>query len=421
MHQTARPLDGYRILDLSDETGFLAGRMLAELGADVIKIEPPAGDPVRFRPPYAGGAADSERAITWLAYNASKRGVTLDLSLEKGRALFDRLAATADAVIETFDPLTLAELNLDYETLHASHPQLVVCSITPFGRTGPYAGYRATDLTITAMGGNMALTGDPDRAPLRCTMPSSYYHGGAEAASGLLVALLARAVIGEGQHVDVSLQAAMVSTIMTGASQWAMDKKDRKRTGAAYPVGKTLQREVWRCKDGFVSYALRGGAARIPGLMATEQWLAEERIAAPAWEGRDWKAYNHNDLTQEQVDALSAPLQELFSRKGMRELFDESVRRGVMLAPVNDSREIASSAQLRSREFFVTVKDTKRGLEYELPARFAQMTRYATDVRGAAPILGEHDDEVWASIGVTDSELDGLRRAGVVRAAKGAA
>ena len=415
-----RPLDGYRVLDLTNETGFLCGRMLAELGADVIKVEPPAGDPARFQPPYAGGVADPERAITWLAYNASKRGVTLDLAREDGRALFDRLCATADAVVETFDPLTLAELNLDYDTLHAAHPQLVVCSVTPFGRTGPYASYRASDLTITAMGGNMALTGDPDRAPLRCTMPSSYYHGGAEAASGLLVALLARAVIGEGQHVDVSLQAAMVATIMTGASQWAMDRRDRHRTGAAYPVGKTLQREVWPCRDGFVSYALRGGPARIPGLQATEHWLAEEEIAAPAWEGRDWKTYNHNDLTQEQVDALSAPLRELFLRKPMRELFEESIRRGVMLAPVNDSREIAHSAQLRSRSFFVEVRDAKRGLTYELPARFAQMTRYETDVRFAAPTLGEHDDELWPSIGVSPAELDELRRAGVVRAVGGA-
>jgi crotonobetainyl-CoA:carnitine CoA-transferase CaiB-like acyl-CoA transferase len=409
-----RPLDGHRILDLSDETGFLCGRMLAELGADVVKIEPPTGDAARFRPPYVRGIADPERAITWLAYNASKRGVTLDLTQPEGRALFDRLCATADAVIETFDSATLGALALDYATLHAAHPQLVVCSITPFGRSGPHASYRASDLTITAMGGNAALTGDPDRAPLRCTMPSSYYHGGAEAASGLLVALLARSVIGEGQHVDVSLQAAMVSTIMTGASQWAMDQRDRGRTGAAYPVGKTLQREVWPCRDGFVSYALRGGPARIPGLQATERWLAEERIAAPAWKGRDWKAYNHNDLTQEQVDALSEPLQEFFLRKPMRELFDESVRRGVMLAPVNDSREIARSAQLRAREFFVEVDDAKRGLRYELPARFAKMSRYDTDVRGAAPLLGEHNGEVYGSIGVSAPELGELRRAGVI-------
>lgn len=410
----ARPLDCYRILDLSNETGFLCGRVLAELGADVIMIEPPGGDPARRRPPYVGHIADPERSITWLAYNASKRGVTLDVTTPQGRALLDRLCTTADALIETFDPDELSKARLDVATLHAAHPQLVVCSITPFGRSGPYADHRATDLTVTAMGGNMALTGDPDRAPLRCTMPSAYFHGGAEAASGVLVALLARAVIGKGQHVDVSLQAAMVSTIMTGASQWAMDQRDRTRTGAAYPVGRTLQREVWPCKDGFVSYALRGGPARIPGLMATERWLVEEEIDAPAWRGRDWKAYNHNDLTQEQIDALSEPLKELFRRKGMRELFDESIARGVMLAPVNDSREIANSAQLRSRDFFVEVDDRARGLRYELPARFARMAAHETDVRFAAPLLGQHNDEIYGSLGIGAKELDQLVRGGIV-------
>src|SRR5262245_42127365 len=148
-----RPLEGFRVLDLSNETGFLCGRMLAELGADVVKIEPPAGDPVRHRPPYVGGASDPERSITWLASNVRKRGVTLDVTKPDGRALLDRLCAGADALIETFSPRELAATKLDYDTLHAAHPQLVVCSITPFGRSGPYADYRATDVTITAMGG----------------------------------------------------------------------------------------------------------------------------------------------------------------------------------------------------------------------------------------------------------------------------
>ncbi len=411
----ARLLDGFRILDLSDEKGFFCGRILAELGADVIKVEPPGGDPIRRRGPWIGGVADPERSIDWLAYNASKRGVTLDPTTARGRELLDRLCERADALIESYDPETLAAARLDFATLGAAHPQLVVCSITPFGRTGPYAAWRASDLTVTAMGGNMALTGDPDRAPLRCTMPASYYHGGAEAAAGVLVALNARRRLGRGQHVDVSLQACVVGTIMTGASQWALDKRERKRTGASYPVSKTLQREVWPCKDGFVSYALRGGPARIPGLIATAKWMAEEGIDAPAWQGRDWSKYNHNDLTQEEVDALSEPLARFFLGKTMRELFTESIRRGVMLAPVNDAREIAASEQLAAREFFVEVEDEGRGLTYRLPARFARLTPpFETDVRFPAPRIGEHNAEVYGEVGVGAAELEELRRAGVI-------
>ena len=409
----SRSLTGFQILDLTDEKGFLCGRVLADLGADVIKIEPPAGDPIRSRGPFVGGAPDPERSIPWLAYNASKRGITLDVTAPRGRAILDRLCASADALIESYDPATLRAARLDYDTLAAAHPKLVVCSITPFGRSGPYAELRASDLTAVSMGGNAALTGDPDRAPLRCTMPSSYFHGGAEAASGLLVALLARNRIGRGQHVDVSLQESMVSTIMTGASQFAIDPRDRHRSGALYRVGDTLQREVWRCKDGFVSYGLRGGPARIPGLQATAQWMREEGFEAPAWTERDWTKYNHNDLDQAGVDAISEPLARFFLGKTMRELFAAARTRGLMLASVNDSREIAHSEQLGARKFFHEVDDRGRGLRYQLPARFAATTLGA-DVRSAAPLRGEHNREVFTSIGIADDEQRTLAREGII-------
>lgn len=408
----SRLLDGFRILDLSDERGLLCGRMLADLGADVIQVEPPGGSAVRRTGAFLGDRPDPERSITWLAYGAGKRGITLDVTRPRGREILDRLCERADALVESFDAADLAAARLDYPTLAARHPRLVVCSISPFGRSGPRAGWRGSDLTATATGGNMALTGDPDRAPLRCSMPSSYFHGGAEAATGLLVALHARAATGRGQHVDVSLQAAMVTTIMTGASQWALHRQDRTRSGALYVVGSTLQREVWPCRDGFVSYALRGGPARIPGLAATARWIAEEGIEAPAWE-RDWKAYNHNNLSQDEVDALVGPLQEFFLRKSMRELFEGSIERGIMLAPVNDSREIASSEQLAARRFFADVDDPGRGLRYRLPARFAEVTGAEVDVRGPAPRIGEHNREVYGAIGIGDAELAALAREGV--------
>lgn len=408
----ARLLDGLRVLDLTDERGFLCGRILADLGAEVIQVEPPGGARERREGAFVGGRPDPERSVTWLAYNAGKRGITLDATRPRGREILDRLCETADALVESLDPADLAAARLDYPSLAARHPRLVVCSISPFGRTGPRASWRGSDLTVTAMGGNMALTGDADRAPLRCSMPSSHFHGGAEAASGLLVALVARGTTGRGQHVDVSLQAAMVTTIMTGASQWALHRQDRTRSGALYVVGNTLQREVWPCRDGFVSYALRGGPARIPGLAATARWIAEEGIAAPAWD-RDWKAYNHNNLSQAEVDEISAPLQELFLRKTMRELFDGSMERGIMLAPVNDAREIASSEQLASRDFFADVADPGRGLGLRLPARFARITGADVDVRGPAPRIGEHNREVYGSIGIGEAELAALVREGI--------
>jgi len=406
-------LDGIRVLDLCDERGLLCGRILSDLGADVVRVEPPGGSPVRRRGAHLGGGADPERSVEWLAYAAGSRGITLDPTLPRGREILGRLCERADLLVETLDPVALRAAGLDWPTLSARHPRLVACSITPFGRSGPFSEARGSDLTVTAMGGNMALTGDGDRAPLRCSMPSSHWHGAAEAATGSLVALYARETTGRGQHVDVSLQACVVGTIMTGASQWRLDRRDRPRSGALYVVGATRQREVWPCRDGFVSYGLRGGPARAPGLAAMAAWMAEAGVEAPSWR-RDWATYNHNDLSQEEVDALAAPLQRFLLERTMRELFEGAVARGIMLAPVNDSREIAASEQLAAREFFARVEDPARGLPLRLPARFARATDADMDVRGPAPRVGEHNAEIYSELGLGETDLRELGREGVV-------
>ena len=166
-------LSGIRVLDLAGEPGFLAGKILAEVGADVIKLEPPGGDREGRRGPYLGDVEDPERSLPWLALNTSKRGITLELRSRVGVELFKRLARKADVVLETFAPGTLTELGLGYETLSAENPRLVHCALSAFGQSGPYAHYRAHDLTIVALGGNAAMTGPPDRPPVRCTLPTS--------------------------------------------------------------------------------------------------------------------------------------------------------------------------------------------------------------------------------------------------------
>ncbi len=194
-HTQRGNLDGYRVLDLTSEPGFLAGKLLGDLGADVIKVEPPGGDRARQRGPFVGGATDPERSILWLALNTSKRGITLNLDTARGREIFLALCRQADAVIESAgpaDPQSLVARHLGYATLKAANAQLVVCSISPFGQTGPYSQYRGSDITAVAMGGNMYPTGNPDRAPVRCSLPVAYYHGGIEAAVGVVFALWGR-------------------------------------------------------------------------------------------------------------------------------------------------------------------------------------------------------------------------------------
>src|SRR5919109_2931972 len=168
------PLTGYRALDLTDEKGVLCGKILADLGVDVIKLEPPGGDPARRLGPFAEDIPNPERSLFWWAFNANKRSITLDLTKPQGRDLFLRMVRVADFIIESFVPGELECLGLSYHTLAQVNPRVILTSITPFGQTGPYATYRATDLVVMAMGGSMFLTGDADRPPVRIGYPQAF-------------------------------------------------------------------------------------------------------------------------------------------------------------------------------------------------------------------------------------------------------
>jgi benzylsuccinate CoA-transferase BbsE subunit len=415
--RTSGNLSGLRILDLAGEPGFMTGMLLGELGADVVKIEPPDGDPARRRAPFWGAREDPERALGWLAHNSSKRGITLDVDRPRGRELFLALCERADVVVETEPPGVMEARGLGWGVLHARNPRLVLSSLTPFGQSGPYAGRRGADLTAVAMSGNLHCTGDPDRAPVRCTYPVSHFHGSIEAAVGVLFALLAREHTGRGQHVDVARQEAMVMPNMATASMALMTGNRGRRAGAFFRQAKSVQREIWPCRDGHVSFALRGGPARVPGLIAMVAFMDEHGMASPALKAIDWKTYNHNLLSQAEVDALSAEFGAFFRTKTMTELFDAACARGLMLAPAYTPREIAASKQLAARDFFVALADPARGA-LRIPGAFARTTSpdagaTAVAVRRPAPRLGEHTAEVLSEIGVDAEELERLRADGV--------
>src|SRR5262245_28882672 len=197
-------LTGLRVLDLADQSGALAGRLLAGLGADVVLVEPPAGSPLRRIPPFFDGGPEGERSLFFWFYAAGKRSLVLDPAADS--ALLDRLAARADVLIETGPPGGTA-------ALRAAHPRLVVASITPFGQAGPYRDWRSSDLVAQAMGGMLAVSGFADGPPLHSLGLQAYHQAGVLAATGVLAALLARDRTGRGQHVDVSLQAAVAGAL----------------------------------------------------------------------------------------------------------------------------------------------------------------------------------------------------------------
>ncbi|MCH6556296.1 MAG: CoA transferase, partial [Chloroflexi bacterium] len=246
-------LDDVRVLDLAGEIGQYCTKLLADLGADVIKIEPPEGDPVRDLPPFYHDEPGPEKSLYWLNLNTNKRSVTLSIADAEGRKLFEKLVATADVVVESFEPGYLDGLGLGYEGLTKIKPEIILTSVTGFGQTGPHAHYKAPDIVGVAMGGIMWLAGDPQDPPNVPPWRQGYICASIQAAAGTMMAIYHRDVHGEGQHVDVSMQEALSIAQETAMQYWDMLQQLRNRTGA----GTILPISIpgigpYECRDGWV-------------------------------------------------------------------------------------------------------------------------------------------------------------------------
>jgi len=341
---------GIRVLDLGDEVAARAARIVADLGADVVRVVPPSGDPLARRP-----AAE-------LAWTAGKRVA----ALAADDPALARLLKTADVVFDT--PRARGVHVLDPGTA----PQAVWVSVTPFGLTGPRGTWTASDLGVMASSGNMFATGHPERAPVRASEPTSHCHTGGEAAFAALSALAG----GRTGRVDVSMQEAVLIANMSGQAAYPSTGNRGVRTGAS--IGRS--REIWRARDGWVSFALRGGKARVPTLELLTRLVAEAGIAgADALTGRDWSRYNPNTVTDEELRAIEAPTAAFFARHTMGELFETACRHNWMLAPAMSPREIVASRQLEARGFFRRVGEVDR-----FPASFVSIS--SAD-GGAAPAV----------------------------------
>jgi crotonobetainyl-CoA:carnitine CoA-transferase CaiB-like acyl-CoA transferase len=415
------PLTGYRALDLTDEKGVLCGKILADLGVDVIKLEPPGGDPARRLGPFAEDIPNPERSLFWWAFNANKRSITLDLTKPQGRDLFLRLVRVADFIIESFVPGELECLGLSYHTLAQVNPRVILTSITPFGQTGPYATYRATDLVVMAMGGSMFLTGDADRPPVRIGYPQAFLHAAAEAAVGTLVAHYHRERTGEGQQVDVSAQTAVVWTLMHETSFPPLHNVHLERQGTHVSISGLQRQMVFPCKDGYVSYLMAGGAMGGPSFRALVAWMAEEGMA-PAFMGeKDWDAWDFAELAadreraQQELDAIAEAMSRFFRRFTKAELYEQALQRRLLLAPVTDMQDILANAQLAARDFFVPVARPELARPVLHAGPFAKLSTTSIQLYRPAPRIGEHNAEIFTGeLGLVPAALETFRQRGVI-------
>jgi len=407
------PLAGYRVLDFADEKGQFCARLLGELGADVIKVEPPReGDPTRQNGPFFRGEQGLETSLYWWTMNAGKRSITCQLKLEQGRDLVRRLVEKSDIVIETNPPGEAAKLGLDYETLSQANPGIIVVSITNFGQTGPYKDWKATDIVGSAMGGHMYLNGDPERGPVRTTAPQAYMQVNVQAAVGAMVALYARGVNGGvGQHVDVSMQEAMANAMDNAQATWdilhinlsgpGLRRNNRAAFGARY---------LYETVDGWVA-CLQAGGLIGPQSGPIIDWLAEEGEAngldSPEWRE---KLGGLEPLSPEDQAYVEETMAKFCAKRKKLELVAEAQRRGAGWAPVLSPREIVENEQLAAREYWVRVHHEDLGESFIYPGAPVKMSETPWKQRGRAPRLGEHNEQVYRDLlGLDDAELRRLR------------
>ena len=418
MQREGLPLAPYRVLDLADEKGAFCARILADLGAEVIKIERPTGAPERNRGPFHHDMPHPERSLHWFIFNANKKGITLNIETTDGREILRKLARGADFVVESFPIGYLDRLGLSYTELSAINPRLILVSITPFGQAGPYSHYKGCDIVYMALGGLMVLSGDPDRAPLRISVEQSYFQAGAQAAAGALIAHHCRRLLGRGQHVDVSIHEAVACASQFHWGDWPMRglaqeyAASLKREGNQVSRGRVKPRMIWPTEDGYVSWRIFV-AAQGRRTRALTDWIEEEGITE--LENVHWEALDFNDLTQEQLEAWEGAIGKFFLSKTNAELHQGAVERGIILYPVNTTKDLAHNPQLEARGFWTEVDHPELGTQLTYPSAAFKSSEYYCGIRHRAPLIGEHNQEIYRKeLGLAAEQLRVLKEAGVI-------
>ena len=407
----------YRVLDLTDERGLLAGKILADLGADVVQIEPPGGNPARNIGPFYGDDPQPEKSLFWWAYAANKRSITLDLEQKGGQALLKKMVAEADFLVESFAPGYLDTLGLGYDLLAEINPKLVMVSITPFGQDGPYSNYQATDIVGMALGGFMYLTGDDDRAPIRISFPHFYLHGGAAGATAAMLAHTYRITSGQGQYVDVSCQQAVAKTLAHAPQIWDIEGAILKRMGVYRQTsGENRVRINWPCKDGYVNYMVQGGSVAY-STRALLEWMKEDNFDTADLDIIDWEKMGYGAITPELMDQLGGPLGDFFKGHTRAELVQGSLDRRILLFPVATPSALQDHPQLEARGYFKELEHPELGATVQYPGAFVK-SGDGGDIAGIyrrPPLIGEHNTVIFqGELGITGSELESLKRSGVI-------
>ncbi len=395
------PLTGYRVLDLAGPLGFHCTKLLADMGADVVKIEPPGGDEARRSPPFKDDLPHPEKSLYFLHFNTNKRGITLDITAPEGRAIFLELARKADVVLETFRPGRMDELGIGYEALRTQNPALVYAAITPFGQTGPWRNYKANDMAGLALGNLLYLAGEPGEPPLQPPGEIAYGMASTYGAFATAVALYHRLDSGKGQYIDVSMHEC--SAHIAGYFIPHYGHSGVKPARASRKGEETDLYDPYPTKNGFVRIFI------IP----VEQWrrLVDWMGRPPSIAGPEFEKMAYRRKNPEPVHKV---ISEFCLRQTKEELYEEGQKRRIAVTPINTAGEFINSPQTQARQIFTQMEHSVIG-KYAHFGPVPRLSETPGRVRRSAPLIGEHNEEIYrGELGMTIDDLVALRVSGVI-------
>jgi crotonobetainyl-CoA:carnitine CoA-transferase CaiB-like acyl-CoA transferase len=396
------PLNDVTVLDLTQYiTGPYATKLLADYGADVIKVERPGGDPSRRLGPFKGGTDNPETSGTFFYFNTNKRSIVLDLKRPEGRKLVERLLPKVDVVVESFLPGTLERLGLGWDAISAARKDLPLISITNFGQDSPYKDYKGSDVILYGFAGEMYSMGILGREPVKMYGTGALVEAGAAASTAIMAAIMVGRLQGVGQHVDFSIADAHFGGVDRRHATVIAHQYSGRKTTRPPGGSQGLANGVYPCADGFIEFSVAGlRLDRMSDMLGHPEWLQDPKWLQPG-----------ASAIPELVEEFNGNFLVWLVQRTKREVFAEARRAKVLCGPLYDVKEMFEDDHFRGRGFWQSVQHEALG-EFEMPGRPFIMPETPWELRRPAPLLGEHTRQVLVEAGYSEDETESLLKSG---------